>query len=78
MIVTKGENGTRKVKDGPITYTYFGNQVVNVEYDPERCKHQSTVKTYSGPDGAIYHCHLCQSTLDENFEIIKTNKEIPF
>lgn len=78
MKLTIESNGTRKVKDGPITYTYFGHQIINVECEPEHCKHQLSVKTYSGPDGSMHHCHLCQSTIDENGEIIKTDKKIPF
>jgi len=69
-----------KVKDTDkgITYTFFNNQIVNVECEPDKCQHTSTVLTYSGHDGDLYHCHLCQSTLDENFEIVKTDKEIPW
>jgi hypothetical protein len=64
--------------DKGVTYTFFGSQIVNVEYEPDKCPHTCTVKTYSGPDGEMYHCYLCQSTLDEDGEIIQTLKEIPW
>ena len=70
-----------KVKDTEkgITYTFFNNQIINVEYEPDKCPHTSTTMTYAGHDGQyMYHCHLCQSTLDENLEILKTDKEIPW
>ena len=42
------------------------------------CKHKDAYKTYEGPDGDIYYCPDCGATLDENKDVIRTAKEIPY
>ena len=88
-IIAVGDNDMTRVAnpDGSVTYickatgitqTWLGHQLIEHHLEPEVCRHQSAYQTYSGPDGNIYHCPACGSTVDEDFEIINSSSEIPF
>jgi len=42
------------------------------------CEHKQAYKTYDEPDGQLYHCPTCGATLDEDYEVIRIVKEIPY